>query len=69
MDTEPSTLRSVREIDPRHVAAETEFDIALGASDLKRLKGIWLELIFETPGKNRITIHDVVLSRRHMAQM
>ncbi len=46
-----------------------EFDLAYTNMSEKRLNKIWLDLIFEAPVINEITLHDMVMSRHFRAEM
>lgn len=46
-----------------------EFDLAYTNMSEKRLNKIWLDLIFEAPVTNQITLHDMVMSRHFRAEM
>lgn len=47
----------------------TEFDLALTEMNEKRLDKIWLDLIFEAPSMNAVTLSDAVMSRHLRADV
>ncbi|MBA4492526.1 DUF6478 family protein [Paracoccus sp. S1E-3] len=47
----------------------TEFDLALTEMNEKRLGKIWLDVIFEKPQMNAVTIREMILSRHPRAQV
>ncbi|TCO73516.1 DUF6478 family protein [Rhodovulum euryhalinum] len=65
----PNTEQLVRELPKDTSAAVVEFD--LGYTDLneRRVEKMWLDLIFEGPQMNQITLRDVTLSRRPRAEL
>lgn len=46
-----------------------EFDLASTCFDETRLNRAWLDVIFETPSMNRMTLESVSLNRRHRADI
>lgn len=46
-----------------------EFDLAYSKIDDRRIEKIWLDLIFEAPAMNQITLRDVTVSRRPRAEL
>lgn len=44
-----------------------EFDLAAARLDDRPVTASWLDLIFEAPGRNRIVVHDLTLTRRPRA--
>jgi len=47
--------------------AAAEFDLAAAGLDGRPVAAAWLDLIFEAPGRNRIVVLDLVLTRRPRA--
>lgn len=60
-------LLSELPVDEREVMVE--FDLAYIKMNEKRLEKIWIDLIFEAPGMNRVLLRDVTLSRRPRADL
>jgi hypothetical protein len=50
-------------------AAVVEFDLAYAGLDETRIERAWLDLIFNEAAMNRITLRDVVVSRRPRAEL
>ncbi|MGZ9808925.1 DUF6478 family protein [Pseudoroseicyclus sp. H15] len=65
----PNTEQIVREIPPGAGPAEVEFDLAYSALNEKRIERLWLDLIFERPHMNRVTLSDVTLLRHPRAEL
>ena len=65
----PNTEQIVRELPVVHRDDEAyvEFDLAYSKLNDKRIERMWLDLIFEGPEMNQITIRDLTLSRRPRA--
>ncbi|GAA0290213.1 DUF6478 family protein [Rhodovulum strictum] len=64
----PNTAQLVRAIPPDTPEIELEFDLAVIGLDEDRVGKMWLDLIFEAPQMNCITLHDLLLSRRPRAE-
>lgn len=65
----PNTEQLLREL-PVHEADKTvEFDLAYSKLNEKRVERMWLDLIFEEPLMNQITIRDLTLTRRPRAEL
>lgn len=62
----PNTEQSVRELPPEGNAV-VEFDLTYTDLREKNLEKAWVDLIFEAPAMNQITLRDVILSRRPRA--
>ena len=45
-----------------------EFDLGHSGVDDERMEKAWIDLFFEAPQMNRITLHDLTLSRRPRAE-
>lgn len=59
----PNTEQVVREL-PLHMdEIVVEFDLAYTKLNEKRIEGMWLDLIFESPQMNQVTIRDLTFSR------
>ena len=54
-------------LNDREVAAE--FDLAYASINERRIEKAWVDLIFENPQMNQITLRDLTLSRRPRAQV
>jgi len=65
----PNTERLVREIDMTRPEKEVEFDLGYSNLNERRIGEAWVELIFERPGLNQITLRDLTLSRRPRAAL
>lgn len=65
----PNTEQLVREMDVQGGFALAEFDLAYTQINEKRMEKIWLDLIFEAPKMNRMTIWDVVMTRAPRADV
>lgn len=63
-------LRHLGGVTPGQVCQNvTEFDLALTQMNEKRLDKIWLDVIFERPQMNAVTIREMILSRHPRAQV
>ena len=63
----PNTEQLVREL-PLHADERVvEFDLAYSNLNERRVEKMWLDLIFEGPAMNEVTLRDVTLSRRPRA--
>ena len=56
-------------LDPAANAQCVEFDLATTRIDDTRLNRAWIDLIFEAPAFNKITLHSVALNRRPRAEV
>lgn len=65
----PNTEQLVRELPMREVDKTVEFDLAYSKLNEKRVERMWLDLIFEEPQMNQITIRDLTLTRRPRADL
>lgn len=63
----PNVEQILRQMPKAEQAQVAEFDLAYGRIYEKRIENIWLDLIFEKPAMNRITLRDVTVSRRPRA--
>ena len=66
----PNTDQIVREFPVRGAEERmVEFDLAYSRINEKRIERAWVDLIFEGPEMNQITLHDVTFSRRPRAEI
>lgn len=65
----PNTEQVVRELPPGDGERWVEFDLAYTRINEKRLERLWLDVIFEGPQMNQITLRDLTLSRRPRAAL
>ena len=59
----PNTEQIVRELPLDRKATSVEFDLAYTRLNEKRVEKIWLDLIFEGPEMNQVTLRDATLAR------
>lgn len=65
----PNTEQVVRELPLNDGNPVVEFDLAYTKLNEKRVDSMWLDLIFEGPQMNQVTLRDLTLSRRPRAEM
>ncbi len=65
----PNTEQIVRELDLRQEQTVVEFDLAYSNLNERRVEGAWIDLIFEGPEMNQVTLRDLTFSRRPRAQI
>ena len=65
----PNVEQVVRELPGEGPAAMVEFDLAYTDLDERRVERIWLDLIFDAPEMNRVTLRDVTLARYNRADL
>lgn len=65
----PNTEQIVRELPMHEDDRMVEFDLAYTNLFEKRVERMWLDLIFEGPEMNQVTVRDVTLSRRPRAEI
>jgi hypothetical protein len=65
----PNTEQMVREFPSGQRDVSTEFDLAYSKINEKRVEKAWIDLIFENPQMNQITLRDLTFSRRPRAQL
>lgn len=65
----PNTEQLVRELPLHEEEIMVEFDLAYSRLNEKRIERAWIDLIFEGPEMNQVTIRDVTFSRRRRAQL
>ncbi|WP_199178521.1 DUF6478 family protein [Acidimangrovimonas sediminis] len=65
----PNTDQVVRELPLQQPEVMVEFDLGYTKINEKRIEKIWVDLIFETPEMNQITLRDLTFSRRPRAEV
>ena len=65
----PNNEQLVRELQIIDGQVEVDFDLAYSNMNEKRLERAWVDLIFEGPQLNQITLRDVTFSRRPRAEL
>ena len=65
----PNTEQIVREMPLDSDTTKAEFDLAYIDLKEKRIEKVWVDLIFENPEMNQITLRDLTFSRRPRAQV
>lgn len=65
----PNVEQIVREFPKGADAAAVEFDLAYSKINEKRVEKAWIDLIFEGPRMNRVTLRDLTLIRRPRADL
>ncbi|WP_299027058.1 DUF6478 family protein [uncultured Sulfitobacter sp.] len=65
----PNTEQIVRELDLTQDQTMVEFDLAYSTLNERRIEGAWIDLIFEGPEMNQVTLRDLTFSRRPRAQI
>ncbi len=65
----PNTEQIVRELPLHEDNVVVEFDLAYSALNEKRVEKAWLDIIFEGPEMNQITLRDVTFTRRLRAAL
>lgn len=65
----PNTEQVVRELPLQKDSVQVEFDLAYTRLNEKRIEKVWLDLIFEGPRMNQITLRDLTFSRRKRAAL
>jgi hypothetical protein len=65
----PNIEQIVRELPMMGEEVMVEFDLAYTKINEKRVERLWLDLIFEGPEMNQITLRDVTFSRRPRAEL
>lgn len=65
----PNTDQIVRELPLNEAEVMVEFDLAYTKLNEKRVERAWLDLIFEGPEMNQVTIRDLTFSRRPRAEL
>jgi hypothetical protein len=65
----PNTEQIVRELPLNEENILVEFDLAYSKLNEKRVEKAWLDLIFEGPEMNQVTLRDLTFSRRPRASI
>ena len=65
----PNVAQLVQDMPPGGRERLVEFDLAYAGLDEARIEHLWLDLIFNAPALSRITLHDLVASRRPRAEL
>lgn len=65
----PNTEQVVRELPLNAPETAVEFDLAYTKVNEKRIEKLWIDLIFEGPEMNQITLRDLTVSRRPRAEL
>jgi hypothetical protein len=65
----PNSEQLVRELQMRQSDVWVEFDLAYTRMNEKRVEKAWIDLIFEGPEMNQITLRDLTFSRRPRAEL
>ncbi|KUF10132.1 DUF6478 family protein [Pseudoponticoccus marisrubri] len=65
----PNTEQIVRELPLDAPEIMIEFDLAYTKMNEKRVEKMWLDLIFEGPQMNQVTLRDLTFSRRKRAEL
>ena len=65
----PNTEQIVRELPMEGDKVMVEFDLAYTKLNEKRVEAMWIDLIFEGPEMNQVTIRDVTFSRHPRAEL
>ncbi|PCD76524.1 hypothetical protein CLN94_07935 [Pseudothioclava arenosa] len=65
----PNTEQIVRELPHPQGACHVEFDLAYSRLNEKRIEKAWVDLIFEGPRMNQITLRDLYFARHPRAEL
>lgn len=65
----PNTEQIVRELPLQDDKVMVEFDLAYTKLNEKRIESMWVDLIFEGPEMNQVTLRDVTFSRNPRAEL
>ncbi|MEO9684242.1 MAG: DUF6478 family protein [Tateyamaria sp.] len=65
----PNTEQIVRELPLNQDEVTLEFDLAYSKLNEKRVEHAWIDLIFEGPEMNQVTLRDLTFSRRPRAAL
>jgi len=65
----PNTEQVLRQMDLENAHVTLDFDLAHVPLNEARIEKIWLDLIFEHPGMNRIVLRDLTFCRYHRADL
>lgn len=65
----PNTEQIVRELPFGEDSLAVEFDLSYSKLNEKRIEKLWIDLIFEGPEMNQVTIRDLTFSRHPRAEL
>lgn len=65
----PNVARIARQVPLAKGNRVVEFDLAATELDERRISKLWLDLLFEAPAMNRITLRDVMMSRHPRVEL
>ena len=65
----PNTEQIVRELPLQDKQTMVEFDLAYSKLNEKRAEAAWVDLLFEGPDMNQVTIRDLTFTRRPRADL
>ena len=65
----PNTEQIVRQLEFSDDRGLAEFDLAYSNINEKRVEKIWIDLIFDNPSMNQVTLHDLTLTRAPRADL
>ena len=65
----PNTEQIVRELPIYDDTVMVEFDLAYTKLNEKRVEALWIDLIFEGPEMNQVTVRDITFSRNPRAEL
>ena len=65
----PNTEQLVREMPTGNGESGVEFDLAYVQLNERQIEKLWVDIIFENPRMNQITLRDLTFSRRPRAQV
>ena len=65
----PNTEQLVRELPLSQQDVSVEFDLAYSKLNEKRIERVWLDLIFEAPNMNQVTLRDLTFARHRRASI
>ncbi len=65
----PNTEQVLRKLDISAPTNSVDFDLAHLPLNEQRIEKIWLDLIFEDPRMNRVTLRDLTFCRHHRADL
>lgn len=65
----PNTEQILCDLPQDAPEATAEFDMAYTGLNDRRMERAWIDLIFDAPGMNQITLRDMTLNRRPRAEM
>lgn len=65
----PNTEQVLRKLEPQHATSDIDFDLAHLSLNERRIEKMWLDLIIQDPGMNRVVLRDLTLCRHHRADL